>query len=96
MIDGTDDAFDRRQHVEDQVAALDRHYLLSLTNPPVQPGDLNAVDLAQHLAGKCVDADTGILSAFIEHPRVAGMEAIAFRNFKTQLRIHLRSRRAGP
>ena len=65
------------------LAVLHRAQLLALPHPAIQVGELDAIDLAEQVAGKRVDTHARILAPFVMHPGVSGMEAIALRDFET-------------
>ncbi len=57
-------------------------------HPAVQIGDFDGVDLAEQISGKAINADAGVLPAFVHHPGVTGMEGIAFGNIESGLLQH--------
>ncbi len=88
MVNRDQHAFDRRQQVNAAALALYRAKLLSLTYPAIEAGQLDGINLAEKVSGEGVDSDASVLVAFVQHPGMTGMEAVALRDFEAGLLHH--------
>ena len=84
MVDRDQHALHRREQVDAAAFALDRAQLLSLAHPAVQVGQLDGINLAEQVSGESVDSNASVLVAFIHHPGVTGMEAVALRELRSR------------
>src|SRR5581483_3600368 len=95
VVDGGDDAFDRRQQVDRGSGDMDRRELLSLAYPTVGSDGIDALDFTNQVGDERIGADARVLRRLLRSPSMSGMKAVALGNFEAKFSLQARGSRCG-